>query len=165
MLQGDETLADLKARFAHAGTVRWIGVRPAPRSPLASLARVRLVAGHGIEGDHRARRGGGRRQLTLVQAEHLDVVAALLDRDAIDPALLRRNVVVSGVNLTALTGVRARLGTALIEGTGACHPCSRMEQALGRGGYNAMRGHGGITAVVLEDGEVALGDPLLPVPD
>jgi len=58
------------------------------------------------------------------------------------------------------TNVNRHLGSALLEGTGACHPCSRMEQTLGPGGYNAMRGHGGITAVVLEDGDVALDDTL-----
>ena len=68
--------------------------------------------------------------------------------------------VVRGLNLIALKGVRFHLGSALLEGTGACHPCSRMEQTLGPGGYNAMRGHGGITAVVLEDGDVTLGDTL-----
>ncbi len=163
-LQGDETLADLMARFPRAGRVCWIGVRPAPREALREAPRARLLAGRGLEGDHRARRAGGQRQVTLIQAEHLAVVAALMGTEQVDPALLRRNVAVAGINLVALAGARLRLGSALLQGTGACHPCSRMEQVLGPGGYNAMRGHGGITAVVLEDGEVAVGDALTAIP-
>jgi MOSC domain-containing protein YiiM len=78
------------------------------------------------------------------------------------PEQLRRNVVVSGLNLLALKDRSFRLGTALLEMTGDCHPCSRMEEAFGPGGYNAVRGHGGITARVLEGGEVRVGDRLTP---
>jgi MOSC domain-containing protein YiiM len=53
-----------------------------------------------------------------------------------------------------------RIGSAVLRGTGLCAPCSRMEQILGPGGYNAMRGHGGITAEVVEPGIVALADAL-----
>jgi MOSC domain-containing protein YiiM len=96
--------------------------------------------------------------VTLIQREHLNVIAGLLRRDGISPELTRRNLVVSGVNLLALKGERFRVGEVLLEGTGPCEPCSRMEENLGPGGYNAMRGHGGITARVLEGGVLRIGD-------
>ena len=68
---------------------------------------------------------------------------------------------VSGLNLLALKGKTFRIGDVVLEYTGLCHPCSKMEAALGPGGYNAMRGHGGITTRVIEGGEVALGDSVL----
>ena len=71
---------------------------------------------------------------------------------------MRRNVVVAGINLYALRHARFRVGDVLLEGTGICAPCASMEEALGPGGFNAMRGHGGITARVLEAGTIALGD-------
>lgn len=98
-----------------------------------------------------------KRQVTLIQAEHLAVVGSLLGRDAVDPSLLRRNVAVAGINLYAMRDARFRVGNVLLEGTGICAPCSRMEAALGPGGYNAMRGHGGITARVLEAGLIEMG--------
>ena len=79
------------------------------------------------------------------------------------PATLRRNLVVSGLPLVALKGRRFRIGEAVFEGTGDCDPCSRMEAALGPGGYNAMRGHGGLCARVLQGGRISLGDDVLPL--
>jgi MOSC domain-containing protein YiiM len=72
----------------------------------------------------------------------------------------RRNVVVVGLNLLALKDHRFRIGQALLETSRECHPCSRMEEILGVGGYNAMRRRGGITARIIEDGRVVVGDPL-----
>lgn len=116
-------------------------------------------AGAGLVGD-RYGGGSGSRAITLTQAEHLPLVAALMGLDDLDPALLRRNLVVSGVNLLALKGQRFQVGEAMLEGTGPCHPCSRMEEALGPGGLNAMRGHGGLTARIIQGGVIRIGDPV-----
>jgi MOSC domain-containing protein YiiM len=79
----------------------------------------------------------------------------------IDAGLTRRNIVVRGINLITLKGKRFRLGKALLEYSGECHPCSRMEENLGEGGYNAMRGHGGITARIIESGLIRNGDAVV----
>jgi len=91
------------------------------------------------------------------------VIAGLCEEAVIDPERLRRNLAVSGIKLFSLRARRFRIGDALLEGTGLCPPCSRMELELGHGGFNAMRGHGGITARVLLGGTVSVGSPLVPV--
>ncbi|GMG84659.1 hypothetical protein LNKW23_38750 [Paralimibaculum aggregatum] len=104
----------------------------------------------------------GKRALTIIQAEHLPAIRALARAPCAGFAMLRRNIAVAGISLAALRGRQISLGTALIEITGPCAPCSRMEEALGPGGYSAMRGHGGVTAQVLRPGRIALGSPVLP---
>ena len=125
---------------------------------MVAVDRVRLSPGMGVEGDRFRGRVGSKRQVTLVQHEHLPVVAACVQRDQVTPELLRRNLVISGINLLALKDKTFRIGDAVLEYSGPCEPCSKMERQLGPGGYNAMRGHGGITARVLEPGEIRLGD-------
>lgn len=153
-----ETIADITARFPRTGRVEWIGLSSGRCAPIEAVDSAVVRAGTGLEGDHHATSGRSKRQVTLIQAEHLPAVAALLGRDALAPELLRRNLVVSGINVLALKERRFRVGEVLLEGSGPCAPCSRMEENLGPGGYNAMRGHGGITAVVLEGGTVRVGD-------
>jgi len=111
----------------------------------------------GLVGDRYSGRSGTR-HATLIQAEHLPVIASCVERDVVLPELLRRNIVVSAINLLALKDKKFRIGEVEFEMTGLCQPCSRMEELLGPGGYNAVRGHGGVTARVLTAGEISLGD-------
>ena len=156
-LNPDSPLARLMATLPRAGKVEWIGLRPARDEAMIATGTVEAIAGAGLVGD-RYKSGSGKRGITLIQAEHLPAIAALAQRPDLTPALLRRNVVVSGIPLIALKGRRFRIGDAVFEGTEDCDPCSRMEDALGAGGYNAMRGHGGLCARIVEGGIVRVGD-------
>lgn len=151
------------ASLPQGGRVEWIGLRPARGVSVQAVKQVRALAGRGLDGDRYS--GRGARQVTLLQQEHLAVLAALTGHEQIDPAWLRRNLLISGLNLLALRQRRFRVGGAILAFSGLCHPCSKMERALGAGGLNAMRGHGGINARVVETGQIRLGDPVRVVDD
>lgn len=155
----DTALERLRTTFPRTGRVEWIGLREARDVPMREVESVEAKAGAGLIGDRYAS-ASGKRGITLIQAEHLPVIAALSGHAQVSPASLRRNVVVSGIALTALIGQRFRLGELLLEATDACEPCERMERALGEGGFNAMNGHGGICARILEGGRLRVGDAL-----
>ena len=159
-------LAELRATIPQQGRLEAIYTAPKRRTPLVSHASDTLAPGTGLATDHHSkRRPGGKRQVSLIQAEHLPVIAALSGHPSVDPALLRRNLVVSGIPLTALRGRRFSIGDTVLEGTVLCHPCSRMEKLLGPGGYNAMRGMGGLCARVLSGGDIQPGDVVRALPD
>lgn len=144
------------------GRLDGIQLRTALHGPIATVDQVDAVAGLGLIGDRRAAgrtpTPTARRQVTLIQAEHLDVIASLLGLEAVDPAATRRNLVVSGINLGSLRTSHFTIGGVTFEGTGHCHPCSIMESTIGPGAFQAMRGHGGITARILQGGTLRVGD-------
>jgi MOSC domain-containing protein YiiM len=140
------------------GTVAWISIRPERGEAVAALEEVEVIENKGLAGDHYNGKPDSKRHITLIQAEHLEAVASMLGKMEIDPKLTRRNIVVKGINLFALQGKKFQIGEAILETTGICHPCSRMEENLGAGGYNAMRGHGGITTRIIKGGKIKIGD-------
>lgn len=152
------SLKELMRAPMKPGRLVWIGLRPAHRQPLEAVAAAEVLLASGLAGDHYPGKGDGKRAVTLIQAEHLDAVAAMLSLPAITPLQTRRNLVVAGLNLLALKGRRFQIGDAQFEMTGDCAPCARMNENLGPGGFQAMRGHGGITARVLRAGRIAVGD-------
>jgi len=139
------------------GKIEWIGLRPKKKADLLSVEAATITIDSGLNGDHNKNKGG-KRMVTLIQKEHIDLVAQVMGKE-ISPLDLRRNIVVSGINLLALHDQEIRLGNGVVlKGTGYCVPCSRMEENLGPGGYNAMRGHGGLTTTVISGGEIKLND-------
>lgn len=152
-------LKDMMARFAKPGRVERIYLRSSRRIAPAPMETA-LLTEAGLDGDHSR---PGKRAVTLIQAEHIPVIAALSQASEITARDLRRNIVVSGLNLTAFRGQKLQIGTGIIELTVPCHPCSRMEELLGHGGYTAMRGHGGFCASVVEGGEIAIGATVVPL--
>jgi MOSC domain-containing protein YiiM len=159
MLNPSSSLAKLLDAPLRPGRLVWIGLRPARREAMRAVDEARLETGRGLVGDRYAKLGGNR-QLTLIEAEALAAIASHLGVAEVSPDLVRRNLVTQGVNLLALKERRFRVGEAVLETSGECHPCSRMEENLGVGGYNAVRGLGGITARVVSGGLIRLGDPV-----
>lgn len=150
-------LKELLAQVPQSGEVRWIGVRPASRAPMVEIEAVEARRDAGLTGDHARPTQRNQRQVTLIQWEHLPVVAALIGK-TVAPADLRRNLAIAGINLFSLKNRRFRIGQAILETTGWCQPCARLEERLGPGTFQAMRGHGGLTTRVLESGIIRLGD-------
>lgn len=152
MLSLRERLRDVPGE----GRVAWIGLRPARGAAMQVVEAAVAVAERGLVGD-RVRRGD--RQVTLIQAEHLPVIARFVSREVVAPEQLRRNLVIEGINLLALGKLSFAVGDEVIlVGTGACAPCGKLEELIGRGGFQAARGHGGITARIERGGIVRVGD-------
>jgi hypothetical protein len=173
MLDNPHTLQSLCQTMPQLGRLQAIYARPARYVPCVKLASTQAVKGVGLQDDRRylefaaagyAEIKVSNRQVTLMQAEHIDVIASIMQLQEIDVALFRRNLIVSGINLLAIKPLfkhqvhLLQIGEVLLEITGHCTPCSRMEGLLGPGGYNAMRGHGGVNAKVIEGGVLRVGD-------
>jgi MOSC domain-containing protein YiiM len=134
-------------------TITGIWTSPARNSGrMEGHDRVRALADHGLEGCAHAR-PGGKRQVLFASSEHLEAVG-------VEPGRIRENFTVDDADVQAWPlGQRLRAGTAVFEVTMVCDPCERMD-AIRPGLRGELEGRRGMLARVLEDGEVALGDPL-----
>jgi MOSC domain-containing protein YiiM len=163
ILPEEQKYIDLLDNFSQTGEVKWIGVRPVKGEPVMALQETSVQTGGLLNDHYNTGNPDKKRQVTVIQYEHLQAVASFLGKEKIDPSLVRRNIVIKGINLHALIGKQFRIGEAILEMTGFCHPCNRMEKNLGNGGYNAMRGHGGFNCRVLKEGKVRIGDEVFAI--
>ena len=118
-------------------------------------ASAKLDVGCGLKGN--ADRGG-RRQVTLVSQERWDELMGEVGA-ALQPAMRRANLVVSGIDLENTRGRVLRVGSCRLRIAGETRPCEQMEDAA-PGLQAAMRSRwgGGAFAEVLEGGRIAVGD-------
>ena len=115
---------------------------------------VRLIAGHGIEGDRKA---GHHPKRHLNIMSHEIVSRLTVDGVAVQPGQLGEQIIVAGLDLAALPdGTRLRLGeSAVVEITMLRTGCSRYGQLKGDYAEDVPLG---VMARVLEGGALAVGD-------
>jgi len=92
---------ELLNTIPQVGTVVWIGLRPGRKIPINAVDSVEIAPGIGLLGDRFGGTVESKRQVTFLQHEHLAVIEAIMGK-RFDPAILRRNIMVKGINLLAL---------------------------------------------------------------
>jgi MOSC domain-containing protein YiiM len=144
------------------GELEWIGLRTERRGEIEVVEHAQALVGLGLEGDHRClKTPGSARQVTIISREYIHQIAQQLGMDFIDPVLLRRNLVISGMNMNLLRFQRLQIGNVILETSALCDPCSRMDENLGKGAASAMFGYGGLCAKIIQGGNLAVGDPVV----
>jgi MOSC domain-containing protein YiiM len=143
------------------GTVEGIWVAPSAGEPAQTRAEVHALPGRGLEGDrHVSGRGTfpsgpSGSALTLIEAEVCESFAPPLSPDE-----HRRNLVTRGIDLNRLVGHEFLIGAVRCRGMRLCEPCTVMQRYAGRPVLRALVHRGGLRADLLQDGIIALGDPV-----
>lgn len=138
-----------------SGRVEALWLKRAHRGPMDPVEAVTLVQGEGIERD--ANRGRSKRQVTVIEKEVFDRIAA--DLPGVEPYMRRANVMVSGVRLKETRGQVLKLGNVRLRIFGETRPCERMDaQVQGLTAALDPDWNGGVFGVVLGDGQIRVGD-------
>lgn len=139
------------------GSVTSIVIRPEKKGEPKHLTTARIHA-EGIEGDHFVR-PETQRSVTLVAADDLAEVAATVGFEGDVHGACRRNICVDDFPFDDMIGKRVALGDEVIlEVTCYCAPCKRMDDNLGAGAVQAFDKKAGWGAIVIQQGDVKIGD-------
>ena len=127
--------------------------------PSIAVERIECIAGRGILGDRfydfSANYKG---QITFFSSEVFESLARNLNIPSKSAGVLRRNVIVSGVDLNALIGKEFELQGVRFRGTAHCKPCQWLNQAFAEGTEQFLKDNGGLRAQILTDGTIAIGE-------
>lgn len=153
-----------------SGRVVSIYIAPEAGAPVRRVEKVRAVPGRGLEGDRYwtgegsfSRWPGPVREVSLVAQEALDAASGEFDV-ALGNGEHRRNLVVEGVDLTALLKQRFRVGEVEMEGLRICAPCKYLVRVTGQERiFDALVRRGGLRARIVTEGSVASDDAVVPL--
>lgn len=132
--------------------------------PLVEVPRIECVAGHGIRGDRfYDYRENYKGQVTFLSSEVFEKLCAHFGIKDKPAGVLRRNVIVSGVDLLSLIGQEFEIQGVRFRGTQHCAPCNWMNTAFAPGAEEFLKDNAGLRAQILTDGTVAVGDARLSI--
>jgi len=158
------------------GSVVSLHIAPRAAAPMQSVAKVRAVPRHGLEGDRYFAGTGfysvkpslGGREVTLIEMEAVEalfggVINAEGEKFGIKlaPRDARRNVVTSGVPLNHLVDCEFSVGAVRMRGTRLCEPCKHLEELTQPGVLSGLIHRGGLRALILNEGIIHVGDVIL----
>ena len=114
---------------------------------------IECVAGHGIRGDRFFDyKDDYKGQITFFSLDVFDELRRTLGLEQCSPDLVRRNVIVRGMDLNRLIGQDFDLQGVRFRGTAECKPCYWMNRAIAPGAEEFLKGRGGLRARILTDG-------------
>ena len=141
--------------FGHHG-------KPPDDYELVEVPRIECVAGHGIRGDRfYDYREDYKGQITFFSFEVFEKLATHFGLTNKSAGAVRRNVIVSGIDLNELISEEFSIQGVRLRGTAHCKPCYWLDQAVVPGTEKFLEGNGGLRAQILSDGVIAVGEAQL----
>jgi MOSC domain-containing protein YiiM len=132
--------------------------------PLLAVQQIECVAGRGIRGDRFFDyRDDYKGQITFFGREVFDELARRFGLTSEAASRLRRNVIVSGIDLNDLIGLDFEVQGVPFRGAAHCKPCYWMDTAIAPGAEKFLANRGGLRARILGDGWIAMGDAQLKI--
>ncbi len=136
------------------GRIEEMWIKPVRKAPMEPTQSATFVEGKGIAGNANQ---GGRRQVTVIEKEVFERIRMTLP-DA-EPIMRRANIMVSGIRLQGTDDQVLSLGGVRLLLKGETRPCGRMDaQCEGLTTALDPEWNGGAFGIVLDDGEVRVGD-------
>jgi MOSC domain-containing protein YiiM len=120
------------------------------RFPMREVSEVEVLKDKGLKGCSHGR-PGSKRQVCLIDRE-------TLDRLGLAPGIVKENITTKGIDFQSLaTGNVLRIGDCVLEITGPCNPCARMDE-IRMGLQEELRGQRGWLCRVTQAGTIRRGD-------
>jgi MOSC domain-containing protein YiiM len=137
--------------------IKSIIIRPERRAIPIRIIEAKINS-TGIEGDHYAKTDGNR-QVTIIAEDQLAEMTGIIGFEGDAHLACRRNILVDSLPKENLKGKYIALGEdVILEITGYCTPCNRMEENFGNGAIDAFSQRAGWVARVISEGSISTGD-------